>query len=252
MIFISSLRKELLGLVRTGRAVIILAVLLAFGLTSPLVAKYTPEILSLIPETEILASLIPEPTLLDAVNQFIKNTYQFGLILAILVTMGSVVQEKDTGTASMILVKPIPRASFIISKFVALAMIFLGCILLASLGAYYYSVLLFTTPDLWPWFWMTLILWLLILLYVAITLAFSTLFRSQAVAAGLAFGVMLLFSLIGSFPGFARYAPGYLLTWAGHQFNYNLEFGWTSLIICLAIIVASLLIAHISIRCQEF
>jgi ABC-2 type transport system permease protein len=252
MLFITSLRKELMELFRTGRAFIILAVVLTFGLTSPMVAKYTPEILSLIPETEILTDLIPEPTLLDAVNQFMKNTYQFGLILAILVTMGSVVREKDTGTASMVLVKPLPRATFIISKFTALAMIFLGCILLSSLGAYYYSVLLFIAPDLGPWLWMTLILWLLILVYVAITLAFSTLFRSQAVAAGLAFGLMLLFSLMSSFPGLARYTPGYLLTWAGHQFTNNPIVGWTSLIISLAIVVTSLLIACISIRYQEF
>jgi len=70
MIFIYALRKELLEVVRTSKLIIMLAVMVAFGLASPLFARYTPEILSLIPETAILAEIIPEPTLLDAVSQF--------------------------------------------------------------------------------------------------------------------------------------------------------------------------------------
>lgn len=252
MIFLYSLRKELLEVMRTSKLIIMLAVLLAFGLTSPLVAKYTPEILSLIPETAVLAEIFPEPTLLDAISQFLKNTYQFGFILAILLTMGSVVKERDLGTASMILVKPVSSSTFVLAKFLALAISFLVSIFIASLGAYYYSSILFAIPDLLAWIQMTLVLWLLILVYVALTLAFSTLFGSQAAGAGLSFGMMLVFSLLGSLPSLEQYSPTYLLTWAGNLFTDYAVTGLAALLISLGIVAASLTITSISVRQQEF
>ncbi len=252
MIFLYSLRKELLEVVRTSKLIIMLAVLLAFGLTSPLLARYIPEILSLIPETAVLAGVIPEPTLMDAISQFMKNTYQFGFILAILLTMGSVVKEKDLGTGSMILVKPVSRSTFILSKFLALAISFMVCIFIASLGAYYYSSILFALPDMSAWVQMTLVLWLLILVYVALTLAFSTLLGSQAAGAGLAFGMMLVFSLLGSFPSLEQYAPTYLLTWVGSLFTGYAVTGLPALLVSLGIVAASLTITCVSVRQQEF
>ncbi len=263
MIFIYALRKELLEVVRTSKLIIMLAVMVAFGLASPLFARYTPEILSLIPETAILAEIIPEPTLMDAVSQFMENTYQFGFILGILLTMGSFVKEKDQGTASMILVKPVSRSTFILAKFLALAISFLVCISIASLGAYYYSTVLFALPEPAAWFHMTGVLWLLILVYVALTLAFSTILSSQAAGAGLSFGMMLVFSLIGFFPSLEQYSPTYLMTWAGNQFvNSTLRSGnaisgwkceaWPALLISLGIIFVSLAVSCIVIENQEF
>ena len=258
MIFFSSLRKELMELVRTSKLIIMLAVMVAFGLASPLMARYTPEILSLIPETAILAEIIPEPTLLDAISQFMENTYQFGFILGILLTMGSFVKEKDLGTVSMILVKPISRSTFILAKFLALAISFLVSIIVASLGAYYYSTILFAPPELTAWILMTLVLWLLILVYVALTLAFSTLSGSQALGAGVSFGMMLVFSLLGFLPSLKPFSPTYLMTWAGNQFlNSTLRAGnavngWPSLLVSLGIITVSLIISSITLKNQEF
>jgi ABC-2 type transport system permease protein len=251
MIFITALRKEWLELVRSSRLIILLAVFLGFGLTSPLLAKYTPEILGLVPGAEAFAGLIPEPTLLDSVGQFIKNTYQFGLLLALLLTMGVVAQEKDKGTAAMVLVKPLPRSTFIIAKFITLALAFFGSLAIASLGAWYYTLILFEPPDVNAWATMTVLIWLLLMVYVAITLFFSTLMRSQAAAAGMAFGIFLVFSLIGSFPTLAEYLPGHLLTWAGATFMPGSEPAWVALGVSLGIILASLLAAWLVFERQE-
>jgi ABC-2 type transport system permease protein len=251
MIFITALRKEWLELVRSSRLVILLAVFLGFGLTSPLLAKYTPEILGLVPGAEAFAGLIPEPTLLDSVGQFIKNTYQFGLLLALLLTMGVVAQEKDKGTAAMVLVKPLPRSTFIFAKFITLALAFFGSLAIASLGAWYYTLTLFEAPDVSAWATMTALIWLLLMVYVAITLFFSTLMRSQAAAAGMAFGIFLVFSLIGSFPTLAEYLPGYLLIWAGATFIPGSEPAWVALGVSLGIILASLLAAWLVFERQE-
>ncbi len=251
MIFLASLRKELFELTRTNCLLIMMAVLLAFGLTSPVVAKYTPEIISMIPEADMITIILPEPTLFDSISQFMKNTYQFGFLLAILLTMGSVAKEKEMGTAAMVLSKPLPRWVFILSKFTALALAFLGCLLVASLGAYYYTVILFSTPQLAVWLQMTIALWCVTLVYVAITLLFSTLLRSSAAAAGLAFGIMIIFSLLGTVPVLEKLTPGYLLTWAGRLFTPDPISGWYPWLISLGIILLSLVAACMAIERQE-
>ena len=124
MLFWVALRKELLEQWRTYRMLVVGAVLLAFGLLSPLTARLTPELIRLIPNGDQLAGLIPAPTALDAAAQYLKNMSQFAVILALLLTMGSVTQEKERGTAAMMLSKPLPRWAFLAAKFAGLAVTF--------------------------------------------------------------------------------------------------------------------------------
>src|SRR5437588_11265370 len=69
MLFVAALRKELLEQWRSYRALVVAVVLLGFGLLSPLVAKFTPELFRLLPDGQQIAGLIPPPTILDAVAQ---------------------------------------------------------------------------------------------------------------------------------------------------------------------------------------
>lgn len=251
MTFAASLRKELLEQARTNRLLILVVVLVAFGLMSPLLAKYTPELLRLIPGAEEFAFLIPTPTLMDSVGQYVKNVNQFGILLVLLFTMGAVAQEKERGTAAMILVKPVSRSEFLLAKFFTLALIFLAGMLLAGLGAYYYTVILFEEPGFTAWMVLTLLIWLQLLVYIALTLLFSTLVRSQAAAAGLSFGVILLFSLLGSFPSLARFLPGQLVNWGVGLFVPGSATGWPAFWISLFIITACLVMAWIIFERQE-
>ena len=75
--------------------------------------------------------MIPEPTVADAVAQFTKNIGQFGVLIAILVTMGSVATEKERGTAAFLLTKPIGRGAFVAAKVVAI-----GALLALATGAW--------------------------------------------------------------------------------------------------------------------
>ena len=90
MKFIIAFRKEMLELVRTKRLLIALVVPVLFGMTSPLLAKMVPQIMTLVPGGEQIALLIPAPTINDAIAQYIKNVTQFGILLALLFGMGSV------------------------------------------------------------------------------------------------------------------------------------------------------------------
>ena len=116
------LRKELREQVRTMRLPVVVAVFAIVGLLSPVVARYIREIIDAVGGTQ-LEGLIPEPVVGDAVLQFTKNVGQFGVIIAILVTMGTVAAEKDSGTAAFLLTKPISRGSFLAAKVVAIGVL---------------------------------------------------------------------------------------------------------------------------------
>src|SRR5512133_359366 len=131
MNFMTALYKEFLEQRRTRKFLIALVVLVLFGMTSPLMAKMTPQLMTLVPGGEAYVGLIPDPTINDAVAQYIKNITQFGVLLALVFSMGAMAVEKDQGTAAMILSKPMPRGSFLLAKFASLALTFIIAVVIA-------------------------------------------------------------------------------------------------------------------------
>jgi len=251
MIFLAALRKELLEQWRTYRLLAVGVVLVVFGLLSPLIAKYTPEIIKLIPDGEALSHLIPTPTAMDAVTQYLKNIGQFGVILALLLTMGAVTQEKEKGTATMMLVKPLPRVTFLVAKFTALALTFTVTIAIAGAACYYYTWLLFGALDAQHWLALNGLMLVYVLVYVALTLFCSVVTKSQAAAGGLALSLLFILVLTGSIPGLGEYLPGQLLAWGGGLMVGQGEVFWPALWVSVGIIVVALLGARIIFERQE-
>jgi ABC-2 type transport system permease protein len=239
-VFLVTLRKEWLEQWRTYRLLVVAIVLIVFGLVSPLVAKYTPEFMKLLPNGAAMAHMVPRPMIMDAVGQYLKHVSQFGVVLALLVTMGAVAQEKDRGTAAMMLVKPLPRATFIAAKFAAVTLMFSLSLGGAALAGFYYTTLLFHAPDPSRWLALNVLVLVYIMLHVAITLLCSVIARSQAGAGGIAFAVVAGLALIGAIPGFGKYLPGQLLGWAGELMAGMPAAHWATLFVCLGIISIAL------------
>jgi len=246
-----SLRKEMLEQWRTSRLLVLVIVLGVFGMTSPLLAQFMPEILKAVPGAEAFAGLIPKPTLRDAIDQYIKNIGQFSLLLAIILSMGSVVQEKERGSAVLMLVKPLSRAAFLLAKFIALALIFGIALLVAGGLGYLYTLLLFEAPPVGAWLGLNALLWLYSLVYVAITFLASTLARSQAVAAGISFGALLVFSALGALPGLGQFLPQQLVGWGAELFYPDGAAYWPALVVSLGLIGGCLAAAWLAFSRQE-
>jgi len=246
------LRKELLEQWRTYRLLIVAAVLIAFGLSSPLLAKFTPELLKSIPDIPPgLLELIPEPTLADAVGQYVENMSQFGILLAVLMSMGSVAQEKERGTAAMMLTHPVTRSTFLLAKFSALAVTFTISLSLAALGCWYYTLLLF---DALPWgsfLALNGLMLVVFLVYISAVLLCSTLANSQGGAAGLAFGALVLIAGVGSLPRIGEYLPGRLFRWGAELALGGGEAAWPAFWVSLGLIAAFLVTAWLVFRRQE-
>ncbi len=221
-LFWVTLQKEFLQQWRTRRVLIIAAVFGLFGMFSPLLAYFMPQMMKSIPGAEQFASLIPDPTVNDALIQYVKNISQFGFLLAILIGIGDVAGEKERGTAGMILSKPLARWAFVCSKFLAQVSLYLFGFVLALVGCFFYAYILFAPADAGLLLRILalasglLFVWLLP--FVTITLLGSVLANSTGAAAGIAAGGSVLLMLLGGIPLLSGILPGALLAWA-NQLN---------------------------------
>lgn len=247
----TAFKKEFLEQRRTHRLLIAVVVLTAFGMLSPLLAKFMPEIFKMIPGAEQIASIIPAPTVNDAVTQYIKNITQFGVLLALLFCMGAVAVEKDKGTAAMVLSKPLGRGNFIWAKFLAIALT-LGLGMTGStLAGYFYTSFLFESLPLGSYLAMNGLILEYTLFYAAVTLFFSTLTRTQFVAIGGAAGVLIVSGIISSLPTYGKFSPDSVVTIAAKVGLGQTVESWWGLGISLGLIAAALLGAWLVFRRQE-
>ena len=251
MNFFTAFQKEFLEQRRTKRLMIAVVILVVFGITSPLMAKLMPALFAMIPGTEGFTVTMPTPTLTDAVTQYLKNITQFGVILALLYGMGSVALEKDKGTAIMILSKPMPRGSFLMAKFAAIAVTFVIALVLAGGLGCFYTVYLFGAVNITSWVVLNGLVLLYLLLYTALTLFFSTLTKAQYIAIGLAFGTLIVLGILGSIPGIGKFMPDTLIANAGQIALGGAAESWVGLWVTLGLMLVALLGAWVVFRRQE-
>jgi ABC-2 type transport system permease protein len=250
MSFFAELRKEWIYIIRSYRLLITAVVLLFFGLSSPLLAKYTPELMNLLPSGGVTI-LMPPPTVADAIGQYAKNMGQFSVILGLLLTMGAVAQEKDKGTAAMMLVKPLARGSFLCAKFLSLAVMFAISLVVSSIAAYYYTMLLFEALNILHWLVLNVFLLIYILVIVSITLLCSTVTRSQGATAGISFGVLVIGWFAGGILRLGEYLPGELIAWGMRLMQGDTSTSWIAFGVSVGIIAVSLGAAWLVFRRQE-
>ncbi len=253
-VFLAALRKELMQQGRTKRLLVVTAMFALFGLMSPLLARFTPEILGSLEGAEQFADLIPDPTASDAMTQYIKNVTQFGFILAVLLGMGAVAGEKERGTAAMILSKPMSRWAFVVSKYAAQAGVYLLGFVVAALGAGYYTFVLFGAVDGGSFAVINLLLLLWLLVFAAVALLGSALGQTTGAAAGIGLGGSVLLLLAGSLPRVGALAPGGLVAWAsklGMGAGDAAAVNWGAVAMSFAIILISLITAVAAFETQE-
>lgn len=250
-VFLVQLRKELRELVRTRKLFIVVVVLLAFGLMSPIFAKITPDLLEALGEDQLagVQIIIPEPSTRDANEQFVKNTTQFGLLLAVLVGFGAIVGERERGQLALIFPHPLPRRVFVLAKFAALAILFGVALLVGAIADYAYTALLFDAPDAGGFLALVALLYVWLLCLIALTLLASALGRNMTTAGAIAFGLVLLASLVGTF---TRLAPGALTEWGRLLANgMDAPARWGALVVTLALTAASVAASALILERQE-
>jgi ABC-2 type transport system permease protein len=200
------LRKEVLEQWRTLRLPVIATIFLLVGLSSPLLARFTPELLKAVGGDQFTI-ILPTPTAADAVDQLAKNLGQFGGLIAVLLAMGAVAAEKERGTAALLLTKPISRAAFLVAKLMAIGLTLAVSVAIASAGAWFYTLVLFAPLPLPGVAAGAVLQWLTLMAWASITFVGSTLTRSSLAAAGLGIVAFIVVGILGVVPNVGRFLP---------------------------------------------
>jgi ABC-2 type transport system permease protein len=206
-IFTAAVRKELTQQWRTKRLMVIVAVLVLFGLGTPMLTKAMPDILKSDPQAGDLAEIFPTPTAADAAVGYIEFIGTFGFAIAIFLGMNAIAGEKESGTASLILSKPMRRWVFVLSKFTAQVLVYAFAFLMGGLAVYYCTSVLFGPVDIAVSIQITLLLLLIFLTYASLELFASAVGKTAATAAGIGFGLYFLTSFARNVPYLNQWAP---------------------------------------------
>ncbi len=200
------LRKELLEQWRTLRLPVVAAIFLLMGLSSPLLARFTPELLDAVVGKGI-PIVLPSPTAADAVDQLAKNLGQLGGLIAVLLAMGAVAAEKERGTAALLLTKPVGRAAFLLAKLVAIGVTLGVSVAIATAGAWFYTLVLFAPLPPGGVAAGAVLQWLALMAWASITFVASAATRSSLAAAGLGIVAFIVVGVLGIVPALGPVLP---------------------------------------------
>lgn len=202
--------KEVREILRTWRIWVLPGILLFFAFTGPVLAKFTPEIVGALAADQLGGLKIPTPTYLDAYAQWIKNLSQIGLF-ALIIIYGSIVSsESKSGTAVLVLTKPVSRTAFIMAK-AAVHSAFLAILLVVgTLVTWGLTAAVFREAP-GSALWSSALLWLVFgVLFIALMTLLSVLISSAAGAAGAGLAAYALLSIAALWKPLGTYSPAAL------------------------------------------
>ena len=244
------LRKELKEQFRTYRWLIVGGIFLLFGITTPLMFKYLPEILEFAGE-QLTIIEIPPPTAVQSLTEYAGTIGQIGVLITVLVAMGSIANERRHGTAMMTLSKPVSRLSFVTAKLMAASLTFLISMAVASAFCFAYTVWLIESADVTAFTGLNLLLGLFLVFCLAVTLLCSSLFRSSLAAGGLALAIIIAQAGLTALPRFGDYMPGKLLGWGTDLLSGGSQGYWWALAITVAAIGGCVYLAQRTLKNRD-
>ncbi|MEO7123950.1 MAG: ABC transporter permease subunit [Lacisediminihabitans sp.] len=199
--------KELREIVRTWRIWVLPAIMLFFALTGPILARFTPEIVGALAGSQLGHIEIPTPSYLDAYSSWIKNLSQITLFALIIIYGGIVSSETKSGTAILVLTKPVSRTAFVSIKAIVHSAFLSIVLVLGTLVTWAVTAVTFgTAPG--EALWASALVWLVYgVLFITVMTLFSVLIGSAAGAAGAGIGAFVLLSIAAIWKPLSDYSP---------------------------------------------
>jgi len=218
------LKKELIESAKTFKLLVMGLVFLTFGMLSPLTAKYTPQVMQWILETDatideatraLFEAIFIDPVALDSWTEFFSNIGLMGLIVTVIVfssMLASELKSSSTGTLTIILTKGISRASVLLAKVSSAMLIWTGSLAVAALTCYGYTAYMFD-DSVSNLLFGIFCLWVFGLFLLAVTALFAAITKKGYICMMLVGTVAVVLNVVNVVPRIAKYNPVSLLEW---------------------------------------
>lgn len=206
------LRKEALETVRTWRIWLLPGLFLFIGLSSPVLASLTPKLVESIAKSQPgVVLVIPPPTFQDAFGQWLKNLNQLVLWVVIISGAGLVSSEVRSGTAAVVLSKPLSRVGFVLSRALSAIALLVASTCLGTLLVWASTHVVFGEAPFGPLVAATAVWLFFAAAMSAVMILLSSVVSAQLGAAGLGMLVFAAVHLSGLYRPFVHWGPAGLI-----------------------------------------
>lgn len=200
---------EWLRLVRTRRLVALLGVYLFFGLIGPLTARYMEQILGQI-GTDGVEIVFPPPVPADGIIQYVSNSSQIGLLVAVLIASSALAFDARREMAVFLRTRVPGVAHIILPSFTVNAAAASGAFVLGSLAAWYETVVLIGPLPAAAMGWGMALGVLFLFFVVGVVALMASLTRSVLATAGSTLVGVLAMAIVGGIGNLGRWLPTHL------------------------------------------
>lgn len=149
------------------------------GISDPLTNYYMKDILNAVGNLpEGFSITLPNYAAIDILKASTGQFQSIGLIVLALTAAGMINRERQSGTATLIYVRPISFIAFFMSKWTVISMLGMLSAILGYAGSMYYTSILYGSVKTMPFIQMVMSYCAWILFVTAISLMFSAMFKT--------------------------------------------------------------------------
>lgn len=240
------LAKELREIVRTWRIWVLPGIVLFFALTTPILTKLTPELLKSMATQPGVVIKLPDPTFRESYVEYVGNLTQIVAFAVLIAFAGGVSGERKSGTAVLVLTKPLARGAFVVAKFVSQTALLFAAVAVGTVAFWIENAIVFEESPVGDLL-AAVGLWMVFgAMLVALVTLFSSLLKSQLGAAGLGLLAFAVMGIAGLWGPAVRYSPiGLLGLPLDAAMGKSVEWAWpvgTGLLATVAFVVLAALL----------
>lgn len=203
-------KKELMENVRNYRLFLMVGLFLFFGVSSPLLAKFTPQLIEALDMN--MQITMGEPTAYDSWAQFYKNVSSLGISLMIILFSSCLSGEYAKGTLTIMFTKGLSRSAVVLSKLTASVIIMTISFWLSFGVGCLYTALLWPGESLQHVLLAACMMWLAALMYLCILMLGCVLFRQAFTSILFLLVCTVALSLLGMTSMFEAVSPVFLIS----------------------------------------
>lgn len=204
-------KHELYAVWRTWHRYVLPTVLCLFGAMSVVLSRFAPDIVGSM-MGEAVRKAMPEPNWHEAYNQWSKNLAQTVMFVVIFTGAGATSSLVSSGRAQLLAVRPVSRASQPLAALVARIAVLASASLAGMAVVWAATFGFYRKAPLAPLAAATATWFACACLFLAVTVAMSSLTGSTLAAAGIGVGSLLLTMIGSAFEPIAERSPAGLLT----------------------------------------
>lgn len=197
MQWITILQKELVENVRNVKWIWVPLVMILIASIDPISSYYLPQIIDAVGGMPEGAEIpLPEFKPSDIIMMSLSQISSIGVVVIVLISMGTISGERKSGVSELILVKPVSYFNYITAKWVSVLLLTLIAMTLGIFASWYYVNILFGELSFGMLLKIVFFFGLWMTIVVSLSIFYNTLVKTPGLVAFLTIATIVLMKAV--------------------------------------------------------